>query len=118
LTPNPAAPPPGTRLCALADLADPGAKGFMFREGDKLFLGFVTRRGGQAFGYIDRCPHAGMPLASFGDRYLTREGDLILCAAHGALFRLEDGHCLGGPCADRALIPWPVKVEEGAVFVA
>jgi len=90
----------------------------MFREGDALFMGFVARRGGQTFGYIDRCPHAGMPLAAFGDRYLTRQGDLILCAAHGALFRLDDGRCLGGPCAGRALIPWPVKVEGGEVVVA
>jgi nitrite reductase/ring-hydroxylating ferredoxin subunit len=117
LTPNPAAPPPGTRLCALADLADPGARGFLFRQGEALFMGFVTRRGEAAYGYIDRCPHAGMPMASFNDRYLTREGDLILCAAHGALFRLDDGVCVAGPCAGRALTAWPVKVEQGAVVV-
>jgi nitrite reductase/ring-hydroxylating ferredoxin subunit len=86
-----AAPATGTRLCALADIGDPGAKGFVFRAGERLFTGFVVRVGHNAFGYVDRCPHAGMPLAAFGDRYLTREGDLILCASHGALFRLDDG---------------------------
>lgn len=105
-------------LCALEAIADPGAKGFVFREGDRLFMGFVVRRGERAFGYIDRCPHAGLPLATFGDRYLTREGDLILCSSHGALFRPETGLCIGGPCAGRSLWPWPVEVKDGAVVVA
>jgi nitrite reductase/ring-hydroxylating ferredoxin subunit len=112
---NPAQPAPGTVLCALGDLADPGSKGFVFRDGEKLFLGFVVRRDGEVHGYIDRCPHAGMPLALMPDRYLTREGDLILCTSHGALFRLGDGLCVGGPCAGLRLWPWPVRVEEGQV---
>lgn len=109
-------PAPGTRLCALAELADPGARGFLFRDGDRLFAGFVVRVGGQARGFVDRCPHAGMPLAPFGDRFLTREGDLILCASHGALFRPSDGVCVAGPCAGKALEAWPVTVESGAVL--
>jgi nitrite reductase/ring-hydroxylating ferredoxin subunit len=115
---NPARPPAGTRLCALADLRDPGARGFMFREGDALFLGFITRSSDAVTGWIDRCPHAGMPLAIMPDRYLTREGDLILCASHGALFRPADGACVGGPCAGQALTPWPVRIEGGDVVTA
>ncbi len=112
---NPARPAPGTPLCALADLEDPGARGFPFREGESLFLGFVVRKGDRVTGYVDRCPHAGMPLAMAPNRYLTREGDLILCSTHGALFRLEDGVCVGGPCAGAALRAWPVDVVEGVV---
>ena len=115
---NPAQPRPGTPLCALADLPDPGARGFMFREGDALFFGFVTRVGGVVAGWVDRCPHAAMPLAVIPDRYLTRDGDLILCASHGALFRPTDGFCVGGPCAGQALTPWPVRIEADAVIVA
>ena len=112
---NPARPAAGTPLCPLTDIADPGSRGFMFRKDDKLFLGFVVRRGDQVTGFIDRCPHAGMPLAMLPDRYLTRDGDLILCASHGALFRPGDGVCVGGPCAGKALTAWPVTVEAGLV---
>ncbi len=115
---NPARPAAGTHLCALDDLKDPGSRGFLFREGEYLFLGFVTRIGGTVSGWIDRCPHAGMPLAMAPNRFLTREGDLILCASHGALFRPQDGLCVGGPCAGKHLWPWPVKVEDGAVLAA
>ena len=114
---NPARPQAGTRLCVLDEIPDPGAKGFRFRAGDYLFMGFVVRRGVDLRGYIDRCPHAGTPLALIGDRYLTREGDLILCSTHGALFRLEDGLCVAGPCPGAHLFLWPVVVEDGFVVV-
>jgi nitrite reductase/ring-hydroxylating ferredoxin subunit len=115
---NPAQPQAGARLCALADIPEPGSKGFMFREGEKLFFGFVVRRAGEVSGYIDRCPHTGLPLALAPDRFLTRENDLILCSSHGALFRIVDGVCIAGPCAGQRLWPWPVKVEGDHILAA
>ncbi|WP_425997116.1 Rieske (2Fe-2S) protein [Caulobacter sp. DWR1-3-2b1] len=114
---NPARPAPGTVLCALGEIASPGAKGFRFREGDALFAGFVVRQGDAVFGYIDSCPHAGWPMAGFAGRYLTRDNDLILCGGHGALFRIEDGACIAGPCPGQILLPWPVRIEQGDVLV-
>ncbi|HTI67021.1 MAG TPA: Rieske 2Fe-2S domain-containing protein [Caulobacteraceae bacterium] len=112
MTPRPAA---GTALCRLEEIADPGAKGFRFRDGDRLFAGFVVRRGQAVAGYVDSCPHAGWPLALVGDRYLTREKDLLLCSGHGALFRPEDGVCVAGPCVGDRLAAWPVAVVGGEV---
>ena len=115
---NPAAPAAGTILCRLDELNDPGAKGFRFREGDALFGGFVVRKDGAVRGFVDSCPHAGLPMATLDDRYLTREGDLILCTGHGALFRPDTGECVAGPCVGRALTRWPVIVQDGEVVVA
>lgn len=115
---NPARPPPGARLCALSELADPGSKGFRFRHERTLFAGFLVRIGEEVRGYVDSCPHAGWPLSALPDRYLTREADAILCAGHGALFRPLDGACVAGPCAGLALTPWPIVVEGGEVFTA
>jgi len=115
---NPAQPAPGRRLCGLAEIADPGSKGFLFRQGEALFMGFVVRLGDEVCGYLDRCPHTGLPLSILPDRYLTRESDLILCSSHGALFRLGDGYCVAGPCAGRRLWPWPVRIEGADVVTA
>lgn len=112
---NPARPAAGVRLCALDEIADPGAKGFRFREGDRLFAGFIVRRGHEARGFVDSCPHAGWPLSALDDRYLTRDERHILCAGHGALFEL-DGRCVAGPCMGDHLMPWPVEVQGGEVF--
>lgn len=76
------------------------------------------RKAGDVRGYVDSCPHAGWPLAGPSGRHLTRENDLILCAGHGALFRIEDGACLSGPCAGKSLTPWPVVVHDGQVVSA
>ena len=115
---NPARPAPGQRLCALAEIADPGAKGFRFRMDGDLFAGVVVRRGELLAGYVDCCPHANWPLAAFDDRFLTRSGDHILCSGHGALFDLSDGACVAGPCLGRRLTPWPVELRGGDLFTA
>ena len=113
---NPARPLAGVRLCTLAEIKDPGGKSFRFRDGSRMFAGFVIRQGEAAQGFVDSCPHAGWPLA-VGDNYLTRTGNRILCAGHGALFRL-DGDCIAGPCFGQHLAPWPVVVRGGEVFTA
>ncbi len=107
--------PPGLPLCRLDSLTDPGARGFVLPIGGGDFHGFVVRRGATVFGWVDRCPHAGFPLAQQLDRYLTREGDLVLCSWHGALFRPDSGLCVGGPCGGSALTPWAVEVVAGMV---
>lgn len=105
------------RLCELAEIPDPGAKGFRFRAERWLFAGFVVRAGDLLAGYVDSCPHAAWPLAALDDRYLTRDTRHILCTGHGALFRL-DGVCVAGPCEGRRLFDWPVTVRDGAVWTA
>jgi nitrite reductase/ring-hydroxylating ferredoxin subunit len=112
---NPAQPEPGTVLCWLDEIADPGAKGFDYRVGEAMFAGFVVRQGQRAIGYVDSCPHAGWPLSASPDRYLTREGDRIFCSGHGAQFAIDDGACLFGPCAGMALTPWLVEVDADGV---
>jgi nitrite reductase/ring-hydroxylating ferredoxin subunit len=76
----------------------------------------VVRSGDTVAGYVDSCPHAGWPLAMFDD-YLTRAGNRILCAGHGALFRL-DGMCVAGPCIGESLALWPVVVRGDDIFTA
>ena len=109
---NPARPAAG-RLCALAEIADPGAKGFRFRVDGRIFAGFVIRARAVCWlGYVDSCPHAGWPLATFDDRYLTRDAGHILCTGHGALFTL-DGEGATSPCLGERLTPWPIEVRDG-----
>jgi len=115
---NPARPAAGTALCRLDEIADPGARSFIFRQDSRLFAGFVVRRGEAVFGYVDSCPHNGWPLGGPTGRHLTRENDLILCSGHGALFRIDDGVCTSGPCAGQRLGAWDVEVVGGVVLTA
>jgi nitrite reductase/ring-hydroxylating ferredoxin subunit len=110
--------PPGVRLAAFDDIADGSARNFVLQMKAGRFHGFVVRKGDKVFGYRDRCPHMGLPLAQELDRYLTSDSELILCSWHGALFDIESGRCVGGPCAGAGLSAWPVAVEAGIVRTA
>lgn len=108
----------GINLGPLDLIADGAARNYVLQIGDKRFHGFVVRRGEAVFGYADRCPHQGLPLAQELDRYLTPDGDLIMCSWHGAVFSVEEGACVGGPCLGARLTSWPVEVREGRVVTA
>ena len=104
-------------ICPLHELADPGAKGFTMGEGDWPLRGFVVRRGGGVHAYVNHCPHAGFPLNWQPDAFLAPEVPLILCVMHGALFELDSGLCVSGPCAGRSLRGLPVRVARGYVML-
>ena len=58
---------------------------------------------GSTRAFRDACPHTGRRLSDDPERVLTREGDRLICFGHGALFRLEDGVCVAGPCVGERL---------------
>lgn len=108
-----AATPADVTLCRVDEIAEGRARNFVLQMRDGRFHGFVVRRDGGVYGYVDRCPHAGVPLARALDEYLTPDGRLIACSWHGALFTIEQGTCVGGPCVGQQLSAWPVRVEDG-----
>lgn len=116
--PRAAATPVGIGLGPIDQIADGKARAFVIQMKESRFHGFVVRKGSEVFGYVDRCPHAGLPLAQKLDDYLTPNGDMIACTWHGALFAVDDGACLGGPCYGQRLSPWPVEAREGSLYTA
>ncbi|AKV03618.1 Ferredoxin, 2Fe-2S [Labilithrix luteola] len=110
--------PPGVKLVPVASIPDPGARNVVLQIGEAFFHGFLVHKNGEVRGWVDRCPHHGLPLAQKLDQYLTPDASMIACSWHGALFRVEDGHCLGGPCVGGRLTPWPVEVLDGIVTTA
>lgn len=107
--------PPGIRLGPHTMVADGKARGIVVQMRAGRFHGFVVRRGDVVFGYVDRCPHAGVPLTPILDDYLTPDGQLIACNWHGALFDVATGRCVGGPCIGQYLSPWPVAIVDGQI---
>ncbi len=118
MTPRLTATPPGIALGPLDQVADGKARNFVLEMKAGRFHGFVVRRGDGVTGYVDRCPHMGPPLAQQLDDYLTADASLIACSWHGALFRIDDGVCVGGPCAGAALTAWPVEQRDGVIYTA
>ena len=109
----------GIVLCRRADIADGESSGFIATRPDGERIGvLVVRRGAQVFAYVNSCPHTGAPLDFQAGRFLSLDKTLIQCSTHGALFRIEDGFCVQGPCAGKSLVPVAVVVKDGTVHIA
>jgi nitrite reductase/ring-hydroxylating ferredoxin subunit len=103
-------------LCRLDELPDGAARGFGPAPGG--FTGLVAIRQGEAvFVYVNSCPHIGTPLEWTPDRFLSADGRRIVCATHGAEFRIADGECLRGPCFGESLESVVIQIEDGTIFV-
>lgn len=110
--------PADVALCPVDDIVTGQARGFVVQMRAGRFHGFVVRKGDAVHGFVDRCPHAAVPLAQRLDDYLTPDGAFIACSWHGALFSVEDGLCVGGPCVGQRLEAWPVIVSNGWIRTA
>ena len=107
----------GRVICRFAELEDPGSRGAAVTIAGQLQDIFIVRRGGDVYGYLNSCPHTGAPLDWTPDRFLDLDGEHIQCAMHAAVFRIEDGGCIAGPCKGDRLTPVAVKVEAGIVYL-
>jgi nitrite reductase/ring-hydroxylating ferredoxin subunit len=98
-------------LCRLDDLQDGEARGFAVPEIDRKVI--VVRRGDAVFAYLDACPHYadGTPMAWKRNAYLNGEGTHLACHAHGALFEIETGECVLGPCLGQALTKVTITIN-------
>ncbi len=103
-------------LCRLDEIPDNGARGFPAAPGGFTGL-FAVRRGDRVFVYVNSCPHIGLPLEPLPDRFLDARRQNIVCSAHGARFRVEDGVCVSGPCLGEALEAVEARIVDGAVVV-
>lgn len=105
-------------LTHLDALPEPGARGFDPHGAghDTLFL---VRHAGGIRGWRDACPHYGdTPMAWRKDAYLDARGTHIVCHAHGALFEMDTGVCVKGPCLGQTLTPVAIRVSRrGEIYL-
>ncbi|HEX5277547.1 MAG TPA: Rieske 2Fe-2S domain-containing protein [Fluviicoccus sp.] len=101
------------RLCTLAEIPDRDARGFRTTDGEVV----VVRRGTELFAYQNRCPHIGICLNFQPDVFMDLTQRYLLCSNHGALFRVEDGYCVHGPCSGQSLRRREVVTENGVIWL-
>lgn len=94
---------PPVVLARLDELSEVASRGFTVDNAGEPMEGFLVRRGEAVYAYINSCPHTGAPLDWMPDQFLDRDGDFIQCAMHGALFEIDSGRCVHGPCVNRKL---------------
>lgn len=77
----------------------------------------VARQGSLLIAYENRCPHRGTSLEWLPHRFMSVDGRHLQCSTHGALFRVEDGLCVYGPCQGQSLRPLALEHSAGLVWL-
>ena len=78
---------------------------------------FVVKRNGRVFGYQNVCPHTGVSLDWMPHRFLDVDHALIICATHGALFEIDSGLCISGPCLGETLESVRIEQVDDKIFL-
>ncbi|ACE85002.1 Rieske (2Fe-2S) protein [Cellvibrio japonicus] len=102
-----------TVLCALADIPAGGCRGFS----EQRLFAVRSSAGDRVFIYNNQCPHLGIPLEWVEHQFLDPSGSMIQCANHAALFVIDSGQCVSGPCAGQKLTAIPCRIEGNNILI-
>ena len=109
--------PSKKKISRLEQIDDGGSEGFVITNANGRCGLVVVRRGNEIYSYLNSCPHIGTPLEIQPGKFLDQNGEHILCSTHGALFQIDDGRCIAGPCVDKFLTPVAVEVIDGNLYI-
>jgi nitrite reductase/ring-hydroxylating ferredoxin subunit len=102
-------------LCKTTDIEDPGSKSFELEIKRKTHNIFVVHKDAQFFAYYNQCPHTGASLEWQEHQFLDLDKALIQCATHDALFMIDSGECIAGPCTGDSLQSIPLSIKAGEI---
>jgi nitrite reductase/ring-hydroxylating ferredoxin subunit len=100
-------------VCATSELEEDQARGIEI-DGKSVVL---LKKDGQVHAYLNWCPHLGIELNFMPDQFLDSDNAFLMCANHGALFDIDSGHCLSGPCSGDALMKIDVNIEGDQILL-
>ncbi len=104
---------PATDIYA-ADIPENGSKGFEC-QGERFF---AVKQNSKIYVYKNACPHIGIALEWVADQFLDSSASMIQCANHGALFVIENGACVAGPCRGKKLMAVKFSIQNDLIFLS
>jgi len=110
--------PPGTDVCALADVADGKSLVVPFGYAGPGAELIVVRAGDDVYGYVNECKHMGTSMNLLDDHAVLTNNYHIQCEYHYATYRFTDGYCVAGPCEGKSLTAVPLAIRAGRVVTA
>lgn len=102
------------KLCDLQDLTENVGRGFRSPAGEVI----LVLRDGQVHAWANTCPHLGINLEFNPDEFMDSEQYYLICSNHGALFQVEDGLCVSGPCQGEHLQAIAIRLVDNQILLA
>ncbi|PHS68904.1 MAG: FeS-binding protein [Methylophaga sp.] len=105
-------------LCRANELKDEQSRSFSLDTAQGVFEVFLHKTQQQIKAFQNHCPHLGIPLNWQPNEFLSIEGTHFQCSTHGALFNIDDGLCIAGPCTGQSLTPLElIQKEDGGLWI-
>ena len=98
------------------EIANNAAKEYILNQYTPAVEIFVVRKSDHFYGYLNRCPHTGANLNWQPDQFFDYFKEFLHCSIHGALFVVENGYCVRGPCAGMSLKPVGIVLKERMLY--
>ncbi|MCG8379660.1 MAG: Rieske (2Fe-2S) protein [Proteobacteria bacterium] len=105
------------RVCELSKLREMESCGWEGEYDGQKIQCFLVYQNDHVYSYINRCPHTGVNLDWTAHQFLDSQKKFIQCSTHGALFKIEDGTCLHGPCIGDRLKSVKNVLENGQIYL-
>ena len=93
------------------------AKPFQAKIKGKIFQGILVRKDGQFFAYQNLCQHLPITLDLQDGQFLTHDRNFLQCHMHGAMYELNTGLCIAGPCEGARLKGLEIEEDEQQVVI-
>ncbi|MGY8813687.1 MAG: Rieske (2Fe-2S) protein [Gammaproteobacteria bacterium] len=104
-------------LCVIDDIPEDEARSFVINHNEIAIQLFIVKKANNVYAYENRCPHVGTSLDWQPNQFLDSSNSWIQCSTHGALFRIEDGFCIQGPCVNQYLTGIKVEIKNKKIIV-
>ncbi|WP_454631801.1 Rieske (2Fe-2S) protein [Bradyrhizobium cenepequi] len=108
-------------VCAADAIERGGAKAFSLSridaagESRPFPIVIIRTHGNDYLGYINTCPHDGVWLNIGSGEFFAPDRAFLKCGRHGAIFEIDTGLCIEGPCKARSLQPIALAIVDGEV---
>lgn len=105
------------QLCHISDFSDSDSREFSLQSHNHSLEVFVIYSKGEYYAYKNSCPHTGVNLNWQPDLFLDSNKNFIQCSMHNALFEINSGYCVAGPCKGSSLVEVELTVSDGIITV-
>lgn len=93
------------------------ACGFKTTVDGKLYRGILVKRDDRYYAYQNMCKHLPITLDLNDDNFFSHDEKYLQCQMHGAMYEVETGLCIGGPCEGASLNSLKIIEEPDQLII-
>ena len=97
--------------------AEPASYAFETKIRGKIVKGLVVKKNGRYFAYHNLCKHLPVTLDLNDGAFFTHDKSHLQCHMHGAMYEVETGFCVAGPCQGARLSTLIIAEEENQLVI-